>query len=730
MTPDAENLEDLRDRLRVLEKENELLAERAEDISMLGLVAEQIGTESDPRELLTAVLEKVCILKAIPYGACLEPMGSFLRVTSAYHVRRSEEVSADDFQLREPARWPPKKTVALDPEGYRHLFEQIAIAGQGSAPTALALVPLRCSEQPGGCLLFADDGRTVEELASLLPLLERVADLTQARLDNLSLIARLQRLNMNLDLDVAERTESLRRSETRYRILFDHVPDGVLLVGADAEGSFGRIEDANEATAVMHGYSLEELKRLHVGALNAPDPRLESFEARIWRLRPGESVQEELLHRRKDGSTFPVEAIGTFINLHGRQYVLEFSRDITERKEAEQALLRTQRAESVGVLAGGIAHDFNNLLTAIMGQTSIALDRMDEQAPGRENLARALKAAEKAATLTQQMLAYSGRGKFTIQPVSLNGLIQENLQFLASALTRHVSFELNLDEGILPVTGDPSQLQQVIMNLVINGAEAIGSGSGTISIRTRAVDLGQAEATQWPLSGNSLAPGPFVLVEVRDTGCGMSPEMQAQIFDPFFSTKEKGHGLGLSAVLGIIRGHRGGLAVTSAEGAGTTFRILLPAGFPEASSPDPVSSDTPRTIPRTVLVIDDEDYMLEVVRDTLATRGHESLLALSGEQGLNLMGLHGDRIDLVLLDLTMPGLGGVETFRRLRSVAPGVPVVISSGFAKEEAVAQMRDMDLTGFLQKPYSVADLLRVMESLPPRPCPSTPAFPTPKP
>ena len=715
MTPDAENLEDLRDRLRVLEKENELLAERAEDISMLGLVAEQTGTESDPRELLTAVLERVCILKAIPYGACLEPMGPFLRIASAYHVRRSGEAEVDHFQPREPADWPPKKTMALDPEGYGRLFERIAIAGQDSAPTALALVPLLCDEQPGGCLLFADDTRTAEELAALLPLLERVADLTHARLDNLALIARLQRLNMNLDLDVAERTESLRHSETRYRILFDHVPDGVLLVDADAEGSFGRIEDANEAAAVMHGYSLEELKHLHVGALNAPGPRLESFEARIWRLRPGETVQEELLHRRKDGSTFPVEAIGTLINLHGRQYVLEFSRDITERKDAEQAMLRTQRAESVGVLAGGIAHDFNNLLTAIMGQTSIAMDRMDERTPGRENLGKALNAAEKAATLTQQMLAYSGRGKFTIQPVSLNWLIQENLQFLAAAITKHISFELDLDERIPPVTGDPSQLQQVIMNLVINGAEAIGSGAGTISIHTRAVDLNHAEALQWPLGGHSLIPGAFIQIEVRDTGCGMSPEVQARIFDPFFSTKAKGHGLGLSAVLGIIRGHRGGLAVTSAVGVGTTFRILLPAGLPETAFPEPVSPGTPRTVRRTVLVIDDEDYMLEVVRDALATRGHESLLALSGEQGIELMSLHGDRIDLVLLDLTMPGLGGVETFRRLRTVAPRVPVVLSSGFAEEEATAQMRGLDLTGFLQKPYLVADLIRLVESLP---------------
>ena len=717
MTPDAENLEDLRDRLRVLEKENELLAERAEDITMLGLVAEQTGTESDPRELLGAVLERVCILKAIPYGAWLEPVGALLRPIAAYHVRRAEGGAADQFQLRDPAGWPPEGTVALDPDGCGRMFKRLAIEGQDAPPTSVALVPLRCQEKPLGCLLFADDGRTTEELVSLLPLLERVADLTQARLNNLSLIARLQRLNLNLDLDVAERTESLRLSEARYRILFDHVPDGVLLVDADDADSFGRIEDANEAAAAMHGYRLEELKQLHIEALNAPGPgpRLESFEGRIWRLQPGETVQEELLHRRRDGSTFPVEAIGTLVNIHGHQYILAFSRDITARKQAEQAMLRAQRTESVGVLAGGIAHDFNNLLTAIMGQTGIALDVMGEGTSGRANLERAMSAAAKAALLTQQMLAYSGRGKFTIQPVSLNGMIQENLRFLEAAIPKQVGFHLELDESLPFVMGDLSQLQQVIMNLVINGFEAIGEAPGTLTIRTHCVHLDQVDETEWPLSGNSLTPGMFVKIEVTDTGCGMSPEVCSRVFDPFFSTKPKGHGLGLSAVQGIIRGHRGGLAVQSEEGVGTAFTILLPAGSPESSFQEPRSPGEPGAVQRTILVIDDEDYMLEVVRDILDINHHAALLAQSGEKGIEMMSLFRDRIDLVLLDLTMPGLGGVETCRRLRQVAPGIPVVLSSGFAVEEATAQMKGMDLTGFLQKPYLAADLLRMVEAIP---------------
>jgi CheY-like chemotaxis protein len=315
------------------------------------------------------------------------------------------------------------------------------------------------------------------------------------------------------------------------------------------------------------------------------------------------------------------------------------------------------------------------------------------------------------------MLAYSGRGKFDIQPVSINGTIEDNIRFLGAAIPKQVEFVLDLDRQDPTVTGDPSQLQQVIMNLVINGAEAIGDAAGFITISTRRVHLERVDESQWPLSGNTLAPGDYVRIEVADTGCGMSTEVRSRVFDPFFSTKPKGHGLGLSAVQGIIRAHRGGLGVDSVVGLGTTFRILLPAGAPSpqlAQGACPAAEDT---VGRVVLVIDDEDYMLEVVRDSLEAHGHVALLAQSGEEGIALLSQHRDRVDLVLLDLTMPGLGGVETCRQLREVEPTMPVILSSGFAEEEAIAQLREMDLSGFLQKPYLVGDLLRVIAATPRR-------------
>jgi PAS domain S-box-containing protein len=716
MNPQPENLADMLARLRVLEQENDLLAERAEEISLLGLVAEQGTNEKDPAELLTGVLERVCILKALPYGACLAPRDSLLVVQAAYQVRHAEGARPDSFRLGDPAQWPPKQALVLSPVELAQWFSTMTLAGPAWGPTAAVLVPLKCRDREDACLLFLDDRRSPQELALVLPVLERVADLTQARLDNLTLLARLGRANLHLEEDVAERTKELRRSEARYRTLFDHVPDGVLLVEADNEGRFGHIQNANEVAARMHGYAPEEMEHLNIEDLDASGPgsRLESFESRVWRLQPGDTVQEELLHRRKDGSSFPAEAIGTLVHLQDQRCVLLFLRDITERKVAQLELLRTQRTESVGLLAGGIAHDFNNLLTAIMGQTSIALDLLEPHSDAVAHLGKALEAAEKASVLTKQMLAYSGRGKFTVQPLDFNVLIQENLRILEAALPKQIRFQLDLEPGIPSVLADEGQMQQVIMNLVINGAEAIGSEPGTLSLRTRARHLEVVSPSQWPLCGNALGPGDYVWVEVQDSGVGMGPEVLAQVFEPFFTTKVKGHGLGLSAVQGIVRSHQGALGVDSAPGAGTTFRLLFPASRLETAEVPVEGAPTATTQARKVLVVDDEDYMLEVVRDSLEIFGHQAVLAGSGEAALDWLQQHPTGVDLVLLDLTMPGLGGLETFRRIREGYGHLPVVLSSGFALEETKAQLRGLDLAGFLQKPYAAKELVRLVETL----------------
>jgi len=714
MSSEAQTLEALRDRLQVLEKENELLSERAEEISLLGLVAEVAVREQDPWELLTAILERVCVLKSIPYGACLVPSWRVLVPRAVYHQRRAEGGEPDRFARHTIESLSFEHSRIIGAAQLADFFETFAIASPGLVATSVALIPITCGSQPSGCLLFADDARNASALALLLPLLERVADLTQGRLDILALVDQLQRINQDLGVDVEAKTHELKRSEARYRALFDQVPDGVVLVDAGDGGRFGRIEDANEVAASMHGYSLAELKRLDIEALNAAEPGagLESFEQRVWRLRRGQTVREEMLHSRRDGSTFPVEAIGTLVELEGRQYLLAFFRDISARRRAEEALQTAQRVESLGLLAGGIAHDFNNLLTAIMGQTGLALETLGDPTRARPHLEKALDAAGKASILTQQMLAYSGRGQFIVEPLNLNDLIKQNLSFLEASISKRVSFLLELDPNIPAVIGDVGQIQQVVMNLVINGAEAMAGSEGTLRIRTQGVHLETIEAAQWPLCGNALGAGDYLLLEIMDSGCGMSAEILARVFDPFFTTKPKGHGLGLSAVQGIIRAHHGGMAVASREGEGTTFRILLPAGIAAPARGQGEEAPGPEPIRLTVLVVDDEVYMLDVVQDTLAARGHRAVLAQSGEEALAILQA-GERIDRVLLDLTMPGMGGVETFRRIRALDAGLPVILSSGYAEQEIADEFEGLERPGFLKKPYRNHELIRAVES-----------------
>jgi PAS domain S-box-containing protein len=716
LTPEAEGPKEWQERLHVLTMENELLAERAEEITLLGLVAEQIAKESDPQALLAGVLERVCILKAIPFGACLVPSSKALIPQAFYHARRMEGLGGDQFMMVGQGVWPLPKALVLGPDELAGFFTTFTVADPGLVISAVLLVPLTCRTHEGSCLLMVDDLRTPGDLGRLLPLLERVADLVQVRLDNLALLEELQKTNQGLSLDVVERTEALQRSEARFRTLFECVPDGVLLVDAEEDGGFGGIEDANEVAARMHGYSLAELKTMDYEALSAigSEPPMESFEERVWNLQPGETVREELLHRRKDGSTFPVEAIGTLVRLQGKQYILAFSRDMSERNQARDALFSVQRTESVGLLAGGIAHDFNNLLTAIMGQTNLVLEQLPAHHEGRDHLEKALNAAAKASVLTQQMLAYSGRGRFTIEPLQLNQLIEENLGFLEAALPKQVRFDLDLDEGIPMLTADHGQIQQVIMNLVLNGVEAIGNSPGIITLRTRAVWLDDASTGLGVVRGGHLPPGHYLRLDISDTGCGMSPETLARVFDPFFTTKAHGHGLGLSAVQGIIQGHRGSLAVDSDLGKGTTFHILLPVSHQAAPGRAAEPAQPAPSRARTVLVVDDEDYMLEVVQDSLEAYGHRALLAQSGEQALELLRREGARLHMILLDLTMPGMDGIETFREIRKLDESIPVVLSSGFAVEEATSQLNGLDLAGFLQKPYMAKDLIRVLEGV----------------
>ncbi|MBD3368218.1 MAG: response regulator [Candidatus Eisenbacteria bacterium] len=387
---------------------------------------------------------------------------------------------------------------------------------------------------------------------------------------------------------------------------------------------------------------------------------------------------------------------------------IERMRAQEERRELEEQMRHAQKLESLGVLAGGIAHDFNNLLTGILGNADLALMSTTSDTAVGKSLKEIKKSAERAADLSKQMLAYSGRGNFVIEPIDLNDVVAEMSNLLEVSISKKATLRCDLSSGLPPVTGDPTQVRQVIMNLITNASDAIGDEDGVISLSTGVGECTQADLAQC-YAGSELAEGTYVYVEVSDTGCGMSEETLTKIFDPFFTTKFTGRGLGLAAALGIIRGHKGGIHVQSREGRGTTFRILFPAD--EARPvPDgkPAVQSTAGASDGTVLLVDDEETVRLVGASMLEQSGFKVVTASDGNEAVEYFRDHQDEVGCVLLDLTMPRMDGRETFDELRRIREDVRVVLSSGYSEQEVYGQFAGEGIAGFVQKPYLMDSLV----------------------
>ena len=392
---------------------------------------------------------------------------------------------------------------------------------------------------------------------------------------------------------------------------------------------------------------------------------------------------------------------------------------ITARKEAEEERLRveaklqeTQKLESLGVLAGGIAHDFNNLLTGVIGNTSLALLDLPAGSPLLPCLEQIEEAAQRAAELCKQMLAYAGKGRFIVHDLDLSALVRDTAHLLASAIGKGVALDFHLAEQLPAVNADATQLRQIVMNLVLNASEAIGERTGSIRIAT-----GLAQPDHPGLSGvPEQPPGGYVSLQITDSGCGMTEETVAKIFDPFFTTKFTGRGLGLAAVQGIVRGHHGILQVTSEPEHGTTFEILFPTTGHRPTPPAAPPSETPLWRGTgTVLVVDDEPTMRVTAARMLEAIGFRVLIAEHGLEALEIFRAQPENIRAVLLDLTMPKLDGDGTFRALRQLRPDLRVVLMSGYNEADAIRKFIGQGLAGFLQKPFSLAALrARMKETL----------------
>ncbi len=517
---------------------------------------------------------------------------------------------------------------------------------------------------------------------------------------------------------LAERRRSeatLRESEARFRTMLESSPDAVVV---HREGT---IVYANPAALALLGARdpgqlagremLEFIEPEFHGPVRERRRRLAETGARGGLL--------EMRYVRLDGTRIETESENATILFDGAPATQVTSRDISARKRAaaerldlERKLQETQKLESLGLLAGGIAHDFNNILTGILGNASLAREDLPPGSPAQASLDSIQQGARRAAELCRQLLAYSGKGRFVVQSVSLNRLVEETLPLLQVSVSKRIALHYDLDPAAPVIAADATQIRQVLMNLVINASEAVADAHGTIRISTGLAPFGP-EGLRDLRGGSDLPQGDYALLEVADTGCGMSPETQARIFDPFFTTKFAGRGIGLAAVLGIIRGHKGALKLDSRVGEGTTFTLLFPAVRDAAvAAPEAEGSRDPWRGHGRVLVVDDEETVRTAAARMLGRLGFDVATAVDGLEAVELFRAAPHSFALVLMDLTMPRLDGEEAFQQLLAIRPGVRVVLMSGFSEQEAVSHFAGKGLASFLQKPFEMKELSRIVQ------------------
>ncbi len=517
-----------------------------------------------------------------------------------------------------------------------------------------------------------------------------------------------------MDVSESNRTlRGLREREERYRLLIDSHPLGMVVHRR------GEILYANPAALELIRASSEgEVIGRRLQYL-LPDELQEASRARMASLYRGEqeTTRAEVRVVRIDGTSFEAEVASKMIEWQGRPAGLTVATDITarrraeaERRQLEERIADTQRMESLAVLAGGVAHDFNNLLVGILGNADLCLMELPPEAPSRTYLKGIELSARRAADLAQQMLAYSGKGRFVIDRLELDTLIQEISHLMEASISKKIVLKYDFADNVLPITGDATQIRQVVMNLITNASEAIGDRSGVITISTGTSELGPKDRPKLLLD-DEIEPGLYSYFEVRDTGSGMDDFTRRRIFDPFFTTKFTGRGLGLAAVLGIVRGHQGLITVSSQPGKGSTFRVLLPAVEPEELMSDDSGSEQIQVGHQnkgTILLIDDEETVRTVAATMLRLGGYQVITARDGHTAVTKFARHADTIDCVLLDLSMPNMDGEETFRELRRIRDDVKVILSSGYSEQEASLRFGEDELSGFIQKPFRTSELM----------------------
>ncbi len=513
--------------------------------------------------------------------------------------------------------------------------------------------------------------------------------------DSIEFAGRPARLILSRDVTERRRLErQLLENEQKYRMLFESNGEAMYVYDLDTY----RFLAVNQAAITRYGYSRDEFLGMTVFDLWPP------AEAKKVRL---SETTANWIHQRKDGSLLEAEVVSHAIDFGGRQANLVLARDVTEQRRLEAQLRQAQKMEAVGRLAGGIAHDFNNLLTAILGSAQLALREVEPSHVVREDLEEIRRAGLRAADLTRQLLAYSRRQVVAPRVIDVNETLRALDSMLRRLIREDIELVMDLATRPLAVKSDAGQLEQVVLNLVVNARDALTHG-GRIVIRTRSVVLGALQPDNDPPA----PAGPYVLLEVSDTGSGLSPEARAHLFEPFFTTKElgKGTGLGLATVYGIVKQNGGYIYVDSEASKGTTVRTYLPAAAEPVPVPDqsPVTA-TPSRGSETILLVEDEAAVRQFARRALESNGYCVLTAADGAEAMATALSHAGPIHVLVTDVVMPGMGGPELARRLSEQRSTLRVLFCSGYTDDASVREGVREAGTAFLQKPFSPEELIR---------------------
>jgi PAS domain S-box-containing protein len=512
--------------------------------------------------------------------------------------------------------------------------------------------------------------------------------------------------------DITQRRQ-LEEQRLRLERVINSMNEGFAVVSFDTM----RIVSTNPAMEKILGYEKGELAGLEFSEIQAGEEAARKAAVEnIARMVSKDGFWEgEIRNRRKDGGELIAHATVSLVREGESQYFSCIQVDITEQKRLQEEkdrlqvkLMETQRLESLGRLAEGVGHEFNNLLTGIMGNAGLALDLAAPGDPISTMLEDVMRASERAAAVSRQLLAFSGKtGRFVVNPANLSELIEDLSGLAQASISKKVQFQMDLARNLPLLELDMTQIRQMVLNLIANGAEAIGDGAGVVRVSTSVEDIETGYPADF-LGAAPLRPGRYVRLEVSDDGCGMDEETRAHIFDPFFTTKSPGRGLGLAAVLGIVRSHRGAIRVSSAPGQGSSVLVLFPAAEARAPVSQSAGSLDRSRGKGTILVVEDEPIVRRTTLAALTQYGFEVRSAENGAVAVEMFQEMADQISLVLLDVVMPVMGGEEALGHIKRIRPDVPVVISSGHNEVESIERFAQADVDGILTKPFTARQLV----------------------